>query len=1268
MSAFRYRQPPNEHAFEEFCLVLMRDVWKLPSLEQFGRRGERQNGVDLLDLGGDAELRGVQCKHHAAHITLPPKELTEEVEKAKTLPGDPLVEYWVLTTAKKSTATQQKLREINKAHKTAGLFRVVLKFWEDIEALIDESPAAQRHLELRPAEATLAAMKSVIGEAITPLTQGNVHAELDETKTLLLKGEISEAQLVLRRVRSRHWAELTPAQKARWLTLSGDISLRLGKDEEGAARLLEALDHTPDDEQALINGAVARQLLHDPNAAATLATRIRERFPSSAKAWAVSIDTATTADDATALIRETPDYLRNSTEVTLAIACRPDLHASFPDALERAVQVAPEDVRPWYHLGAHCLQTEASKLDPSSWSAPVDTARLRRAVDALTRVVELAASEARQALQVEALLRRASANALLGEMARIRADVDEANRIAPGSPRVMLARAQLLLEEGSFASAIPILRELVQREADEGVTLMLANVLWNRDEPGDRREATKMLQDCAERGDEDGSIHSRALDGLLAEGRLDDARAFIAESEGRVPPTAYAVLEGRLALEAGARELASEAAMRALSFLQPEGSRRHVVWVSRLLVQLAHFQEALPLLARLTEHNADVDSVRALVFCASRLGRDSEVLAACARARAQGVDDPFLLSTELPLLDRYAPLQALALLEDITSRHPEQHGARVHLASLALRIGRMDLVEREIEHLPTVTVVDEPEEGAAVVQILSVSGRSSAAMAFAYDLLRRFFGSHHTHRAFYQAVLRRDRENETVEDITPHRAGPGAAVCLQEKGDRRLRWFVLEDSPVVAAGVEDEISSAHELWHRLNGRAVGDSIELSSGPGLTRKAQVVEIVSKTTFRFRDVMDRWQYRFPEHQEFWMIRVGNEETGDFDPSQLLDVVRSRHERVQQVEDAYRSEGWPLSILGDALGIDTLRATLHAVASEGLPIRCCRGSLEEREAMLKALDAAEELVLDGTALGTIYALDLMDAFRAMGKKILIPHSLMAMARAFANDVRGSERAKASLGATEKGPVYHVHTEEEKQAFRSRTAAFLSGLEETVTVAPALELAGMNAQLRERLSAVLDESSLDSLAIATGAMRVLWTDDVVMAHIGQTETGTTSTWTQGMLIWLLKKGLIKEEDYTTASAKLVALGYTFTSLSPAVLAQAARLASWSVVTSPLKEAITQLGQPEVGPKDGAQLGALLVRDAFTEPLEIEQRQAVLFAVCNALASKPEADEAVRSFEFFLPRIFGVNAIGEAQAMQTLRAWKQPPQVVLSTTDHEQP
>lgn len=1268
MSKRQYARPADEYAFEDFCLVLMRDVWKLPSLEKFGHRGERQHGVDLLDMGADPGLKAVQCKHKDGLKTLPPADLEEEIAKALTLPDAPLADYWVLTTAKRSTLTQRRLMEINREHARKGLFRVTIKFWDDIEALIDDSPAAQRHLELRVADgATAAEVRSAIGDVLQPVTASVLHAGLDEAKVLLESGDLGGTSLVLRKVRAR-WGELSSAQKARWATLRADVLLRQGNEREAAALLLEARDQTPDDEWVISNAIVAMRILDDAVGANALARDARTRFSSSAPIWAAAIDAASTSEELAALIAALPTHLREAAPVCVAIAVRGD-PVGAPGAplenLERAVAASPDDVRGWFHLGLHLLSAETRTQDPDRWEGRTpNPASVQRAIDALTTVVTLCRAQGRKSLEVEARLHRTVGFALQHDLDHVRADIDAATALEPADPQVQMARARLLAEEGSFESAIPVLRQLVQRGGAPDAEPLLASALWNRNAAGDRHEATVLLRHHLEsHPDPAGAVHVSVVDGLLDAGHLAEAKAFVAVSSARLDPFARELLAARIANAENDNDAANAAASAAMASLVSSASRRHFTWASRLLMQLSRFLEALPLLERLADNPNDLDASCAYAHCAQRLGRHDLVLETCARARAAGTFDDSLLSLEIPLLDRYDPHAALAVLAQVLERDPADHRARVHRVGLALRVDRDDVVVAEIGSLPHVEVVSDAEEGAAVVRIFVASGRSDDAMVFAYDLLRRFFSEPHAHRAFIHAMLWRDQERAEAVAVTLDEVVPGTAVSVREQGCSDVQWFVLEDSRVPASRVENELEHSSQLWGRLIGRHIGDEVDLASSaslPGLARNVRVIEILPKLTFRVRDALDRWQYRFPEHEELWMVRVSNEATGEFDPTPLLEMARAQHVRRSHVEGVYRANMLPVGVLARALHKDAFNGALHVATTPDLPMRCAVGTREERAAAFAALDSCNELVLDPVALATLFLLDSADVLKRTSKRIIVPQTLMTDVREFLHDATVHERSVATLTAAADGPILHVDADGEKALARARVLGFKQELDRVSPPSSTTELALMPPAMREKLRQVVDEATLEAIAIGSTPHRVLWTDDVVVSGIAKSEMGTRSVWTQAVLLWLLERGLFEEGRYAEISARLIGLGYVFTSLSPAVVAAAARLAQWRPEKPPLDQVLAQFGLMNVTPRDAAQLGAMLVRETFMEPLPIESRTAILFAVCARLTARAtDATVALSAFEQVLPRVFGLNVVGEEQALKAYRIWRSPQAIV---------
>src|SRR3982750_3486186 len=133
--------PKGDDDFEDLVLALFREVWKNSGTKLHGRRGQRQDGVDIYgeDRFEGSGLTGVQCKHHGSTSLVTDKELIaelrEEVKKAKGF-RPPLQRFIFATTAKRSVTLQQEARDLKELHRRAGLFTVDVLCWEDIEDLL----------------------------------------------------------------------------------------------------------------------------------------------------------------------------------------------------------------------------------------------------------------------------------------------------------------------------------------------------------------------------------------------------------------------------------------------------------------------------------------------------------------------------------------------------------------------------------------------------------------------------------------------------------------------------------------------------------------------------------------------------------------------------------------------------------------------------------------------------------------------------------------------------------------------------------------------------------------------------------------------------------------------------------------------------------------------------------------------------------------------------------------------------------------------------
>ncbi|WP_422929682.1 hypothetical protein [Singulisphaera sp. PoT] len=105
---FRYPHPDNERSFEKFSVKLLQRHWNNPHLELYGRRGEEQCGVDIIDPMFSAPFRAAQCKHHEPMLTIPPSEIEAEVAKALAF-DPPLDRYAIITSGRATTHAQKKM-------------------------------------------------------------------------------------------------------------------------------------------------------------------------------------------------------------------------------------------------------------------------------------------------------------------------------------------------------------------------------------------------------------------------------------------------------------------------------------------------------------------------------------------------------------------------------------------------------------------------------------------------------------------------------------------------------------------------------------------------------------------------------------------------------------------------------------------------------------------------------------------------------------------------------------------------------------------------------------------------------------------------------------------------------------------------------------------------------------------------------------------------------------------------------------------------------
>ena len=132
-------KPSDENVFEELVTDIFMRLYKTYNFQRFGKKGQKQYGVDSVGPGG-SHLIGIQCKNHPepnAKISI--KEIDEEIVKSEGF--TPILdEYHIATSANRDTVATAHVLAVTKERLKNEKYPVYIYFWEDICHYLNEYP------------------------------------------------------------------------------------------------------------------------------------------------------------------------------------------------------------------------------------------------------------------------------------------------------------------------------------------------------------------------------------------------------------------------------------------------------------------------------------------------------------------------------------------------------------------------------------------------------------------------------------------------------------------------------------------------------------------------------------------------------------------------------------------------------------------------------------------------------------------------------------------------------------------------------------------------------------------------------------------------------------------------------------------------------------------------------------------------------------------------------------------------------------------------
>lgn len=1087
----------------------------------------------------------------------------------------------------------------------------------------------------------------------------NSNAEIDAACAHLTAGEFDIAIHMLSELRKKRWDRLTPRERYRVAANTGHALERKGEFRAAARHYMEAKENQPHDEKARAFEAIAYYHLDDKKRAYELAGEVLKDHPNCSIAIAARIRSAPRDVQLASLEGIIPTTVCEELDILHALGWRA-LASGDLAAAERIANTAlkrnPDSDEIKEFMATVVTQVE-SKATLSN--RPVNRERLGRAVQALSEGI----AKHRGRRDVARLrYMRAEAYDLLGMTAESETDFRTAFDADMDEPDVVRRFTLFLERHDRRDAAIDVLRRSDKVKQNHTNRLILSGLLGERKGKGDWESAISLLRETIPQKPEPEIraamvAHLTHLMGLQTQ--HEEALAYLDGLDTHfLRPSVFSAIRSRVFLRAGRKHDAVACAKQATESLNADSPESDRMRVAESLGFVGEKQEALKLWKQVLQPDHVDPLVRMALGLAWETGDDTFIMSFCKQLRAAGVQSSFTTELEVVTLEKYRMRDAaIAVMNGYLAVTPEDDLARafrVRLSLLGLRFEMPELVETDTAKLPSVESVPV-NIGAATAHVLRNGPHPEHGVTYAYELVRRYFDDPVARQAYVGIVGIGDDEHRFPKILT---VAPGCAVKYRADDTGDEKWVIIEDAGNPRSE-RDEISPSHIWADQMCGKSVGEKFYLRHDELQSRTATIQVICSKYVYRKLEIIDGWEERFPDQFFVRKYTFPTNKDGSPDISLILRALDLREQQKDEMHAFYRANPISATTFARVANTGLLESLSHLASEDTLPIRCCFGNAHEFARAQAALSGSETIVLEPSALATLFFSDQYEQLQLLKGNVVICESALDEYTELRRKVTSPSRG--FMGKFKGTYLFREDDPIERQKEEQRLDKFFARIPLLVEMRTGENLARLAPERREELIGLFGEPTAQAMAEAAVTGAVLWTDDLAVAEVGRERDGIQKrVWTQ-----LVLKSVATQDDYANLTLFLLQWRYTFTRVEPGAALAACHVGAWDPDAPVLKQIADWLNQPYLLDESATRLCVQFLRIVWDRGPETAQKQNVSRLFLQAIRRRHDGRQAIKIILNNLGEIFRENqaARNECESVinQLLRAEKTPEELAAS-------
>ena len=1089
----------------------------------------------------------------------------------------------------------------------------------------------------------------------------HLQAEIENAAQMLTDHKPLEALVLLERLWEQHSTVMIGNQKYRTRANIGHAYLALEQHEKAAHCFLEAKQYDPENEKARAREALAYLLLGNPRKAHKLAKAILNVFPEENLSRAVYVRSTPKEVNFDAVEKMVPEHQREDSEIAMAIGEAAMHRGHFDIAgkyIGKALKNEPNQPQIKEVLGDLLLQRARISEQAVNDRGPTkeEAKCLEQAGDLFTEALKNYQKKNLTASIVRTLLKRATVQMGQNNHTAMEEDVLFAYQRAPSDPEVVFRYAGIKAKGEDLDGAIKLLKTLIGIGLRCSAELFLSQCLDKRNLEGDKKRAIDLLRSrINDLGQEEPEIRAEYLTILVDLERQIKGVEFAIKTletlpEGIVSVELVLVIKGEIFRISGNQTLAINTAKEILTKMSINITLHEKRRIAAFLQAVGMYKEALEIWKSVVQPEYIGKVTYRIMECAHQCEDVAFITEFAEKLRANGLWEKKLFDLELGYREKYHDDEgSRKVMEEFLENPPDQSYApyvRLRLSLLGIRKEKQDLIEKEPTKLPKVTEVNA-QIGRWVAFVLRHGPEPIKGAEYAYELVRLNWNQKEAHMAMIESILA--PVGPTVEIKHPEEIiAPGIAVQYQEDDTRELHWHIIEDSKIIKPeSSRNEFPIDHPISKEMLGKKEDERFYLVKDGIQERTATIKNVISKYVYRFNYCLEEFENRFPGSQAIKRMII-KEEGGKPDLSPLHRLVEKDAEYVQKIEELYTKQLVPIYTVANLKGRHVLEAMQHIIYTPNLRLKCCKGTDEELVIAEHALRESEKLVIDATALCTMFIMKINETLLKVPRRLIVSQGTIDDFRQL---LKTYDKPKILAGTYSKNG-FIPWSPENIEEIRKSLQELIDLIEKHCIVESGLIIGELEVSRRNQLVQIFGQLGVESMMLSARVGHSLWTDDLATAELARMELGCQRVWTQQVVGYFCGEGMLKDDFKTEVNVNLMHMKYYYTRPDVKSLLKAVEKTHGDIEKGPLSHAIDWFGDPNVEIQGIHHIGAMFIK-ALWQSAHVENiNQTVTIRILERVTERTKGMSVVKSWLQNINHIFGVDVVNAAKVKDVINGW----------------